>query len=129
MDYEAIETCSLQAEQEKIAFPEVVMRLDQAGVDLYYADLLVPCRTYYAGDEAYMVPSSIGSKKELGAIFKAQDIEKAIRLIQQGKIAYQEFLRLVMAAGVVAYFVFIKGRKAVYVGKLGEQYIEPFPQV
>lgn len=127
MDYEAVKACAQLSEQEKIAFPEVVRLLNEAGIDLYYADLLVPSNTFYSHDEAYVVPCSISSKKELGLKFNAENVEKAIRLAQFGQIKYQEFLRLIMSAGVIAYYVFIKGRKAVYFGRLGEQHIEPFP--
>jgi uncharacterized protein YbcV (DUF1398 family) len=38
-----------------------------------------------------------------------------------------EFLRRIMGAGCAHYEVYIQGRKAVYFGRDGEFYIEPFP--
>jgi uncharacterized protein YbcV (DUF1398 family) len=127
MDYEICKECARLSDQEKITFPEVVARLEQANIELYYADLLVPSKTFYSGNEAYVMPCSLKSDKIIGAEFNRDNIIKAIRLIQSGQINYQEFLRQVMEAGVVSYFVFIKGRKAIYFGKMGEQHVEQFP--
>lgn len=126
MNYEVVRECTLLSEQEKITFPEVVARLDEAGIEMYYADLLVPSKTYYSKNEAYVVPCTY-KEKLVGTQFKEELVLHAIRLIQSGKIKYEEFLRKIMEAGVVSYFVFIKGRKAIYFGKLGEQHVEPFP--
>lgn len=127
MNYAIAKECSLLSEQEKITFPEVVARLGKAGVELYYTDLLAPSKTYYSKSEAYVVPGSLESEKVLGPVFNSDAVAHAIRQIQTGKIQYQEFLRLIMEAGVISYFVFIKGRKAIYFGKLGEQHVESFP--
>jgi uncharacterized protein YbcV (DUF1398 family) len=51
-----------------------------------------------------------------------------LKSIQRGEIGYAEFLRRIMDAGCSHYEVFISGRKAMYFGRTGEFYIEPFPQ-
>ncbi len=113
--------------EEKITFPEVVARLKEANIELYYADLLVPTKTYYSKNEAYVVPFTLKSEKNVGSVFKGEQVKDAIVQIQTGKIKYQEFLRKIMQAGVISYFVFINGHKAIYFGKLGEQHVEEFP--
>ena len=52
----------------------------------------------------------------------------AVKAIQRSEIGYAEFLRRIMAAGCSHYEVFIAGRKAMYFGRDGEFYTEPFPQ-
>jgi len=49
------------------------------------------------------------------------------RKYQQQEIGYAEFLRRIMRAGCARYLVFFCGRKAMYLGRNGESYIEPFP--
>ena len=115
------------SDEEKITFPEVVRRLAEAGVELYYTDLLTPSKTYYAGNTTYTVDCSLQSK-EVADIFKSEAVIRAIRQIQSGQIQYQEFIKNIMTSGVVCYIVFIKGRKAIYFGKHGEQHVEEFPK-
>jgi uncharacterized protein YbcV (DUF1398 family) len=52
----------------------------------------------------------------------------AIRASQRGESTYREFLRRISAAGVVYYTVHMQGRKAIYFGRHGDFYIEPFPK-
>ena len=125
MDYEVIKECTLLS--ENTPFSEIVGRLANANIELYYADLLVPSKTYYSKNEAFVVPFSLKSEKYVGAAFNADHVVQALCRIQSGQIQYPEFLRQIMEAGVVSYFVFIKGRRAIYFGRLGEQYIEQFP--
>ena len=54
-------------------------------------------------------------------------IKLALQAIQTGEILYMEFLRRIMLAGCVGYFVLLAGHKAEYFGRKGEIFIEPFP--
>lgn len=127
MNIKIIEECTKLSEEEKITFPEVVERLDKAGIESYVANMLVPNKIYYAKNEAYEVPFSIKAGLEIAEIFNQDKIVQALRAIQGKKIGYQEFLKGIMDAGVIYYHVFIQGRKAIYFGRNGEQYIEQFP--
>ena len=49
------------------------------------------------------------------------------RLIQAGRTKYLTFCRQIMEAGCVGYLVSMQGRCAVYYGRSGETYVEPFP--
>jgi uncharacterized protein YbcV (DUF1398 family) len=60
-------------------------------------------------------------------VFSETDLVSAIRASQRGEIIYPEFLRRACAAGVVNYTVHLHGRKAIYLSRLGDIYIEPFP--
>jgi uncharacterized protein YbcV (DUF1398 family) len=52
----------------------------------------------------------------------------AIRAAQADTIRYPEFMKQAMAAGAVAYWVFLSGKKVIYFGRRGEFHIEEFPR-
>jgi uncharacterized protein YbcV (DUF1398 family) len=85
-------------------------------------------KTYYdanaeVADEA--IPLTDGPI--VAAAFNAAAVEASVRAIQQKKIGYAEFLRRIMRAGCARYSVFFGGRKAMYFGRDGDFYTEPFP--
>ncbi len=129
MNNEVAKECTILSDEEKITFPEVIQRLSQAGIELYYADLLASKKTYYAHQTAYTVDCLPTSKHEVSSFFNQEGVINALRLIQSGKIQYQEFIRKIKECGVISYMVFIKGNQAVYFGRKGEQYIEKFPKL
>jgi uncharacterized protein YbcV (DUF1398 family) len=127
MNIQIAEECAKLSAEEKITFLEVVARLDKAGIESYAANMLVPNIIYYAGNKTHEVPLTIKAELVVGVIFNQDNIVQALRSIQANKIGYQEFLKRVMNAGVIFYLVFIKGRKAIYFGRNGEEYTEQFP--
>lgn len=127
MDIETITECMNLSDQEKIAFPEVIERLAKAGVDFYYADLVSHVKTFYKCNQHHSLTSLRVHDYPLNEIFKKEGIQAAVRGAQSGKVKYQEFVKLAMAAGVFGYFVFIKGKKVVYMGTMGEEHTELFP--
>ncbi len=127
MNFQVVEECTKLSDEGKMTFPETVMRLDKAGIESYAANLLVPNKIYYAGNESHEVSFKLKGGRKVGAAFRQEDVVKAIRAIQANQIDYQEFLRQIMDAGVIFYLVFIKGRKVIYFGRNGEQHLESFP--
>ncbi len=124
---EILKECTEASDQERVTFPEVVMKLMQAGVERYHADLL-------RGEKIYYLPSGDSERIPAGPIettpaheFDASGVEAAIRAIQQNKIRYREFCERIAQAGCVGYIVSLAGRRAVYYGRSGENYVEPFP--
>lgn len=122
-----VQECTEASDQERVTFPEVVMKLAQAGIERYHADLLRAEKTYYLpSGESHRVPAG-----EIGATaateFAAGDVAAAVRAIQQRKIQYREFCERIVRAGCVGYMVSLAGRRAVYYGRTGENYVEPFP--
>lgn len=124
---EVLQECTDASDQERITFPEVVMKLMQAGVERYHADLLRAEKVYY-------LPSGESHRVAAGPIevtppndFAAAGVEAAVRAIQQKKIRYREFCERIAQAGCVGYIVSLAGRRAVYYGRSGENYVEPFP--
>ncbi|HEX4054645.1 MAG TPA: DUF1398 family protein [Tepidisphaeraceae bacterium] len=122
-----MEQCTSLSLQGMISFPEVVRKLHEVGVERYHADFSRGEKTYYLpGGESHV--ASFGHLPEpIAESFSPAGVEAAIKEIQRGTIVYAEFLRRVMAAGCVGYFVQITGRRALYFGRKGEIHLEPFP--
>lgn len=109
-------------------FPAVVAKLSGAGVTAYAADLIALRNTYYdAGSESVDEAMPLVDGPAIASTFDAAEVEASVRAIQQTKIGYAEFLRRIMRAGCARYSVFIAGRKAMYFGRDGAFYTEPFP--
>jgi uncharacterized protein YbcV (DUF1398 family) len=122
-----MQECTDASDQERISFPEVVMKLMQAGVERYHADLLRAEKTYYlpSGESHRVEAAPIAAVPP--AAFTAEGVAAAVRAIQQQQIKYREFCERIARAGCVGYFVSLAGRRAVYYGRSGDSYIEPFP--
>ena len=109
-------------------FPIVVGKLAGAGVAAYTADLTALRKTYYdsgAGSQDEAMP--LADPPVIADAFDAAAVEASVRAIQQKQIGYAEFLRQIMRAGCARYSVFFGGRKAMYFGRQGDFYTEPFP--
>lgn len=110
-------------------FPQVVHRLAGAGVNAYTADLIKLRNTYYdAGGAAFDEPLPLKDGPAIASVFDPAGVGSAVKSIQRGEIGYAEFLRRIMASGCAHYEVFFGGRKAMYFGRDGDFYTEPFPQ-
>ncbi len=124
---EIMQECTNASDQERISFPEVVTKLSQAGVERYHADLLRAEKIYYLpSGESHRVPAAAVQTTPAPA-FAADAVEAAVRAIQQRKIQYREFCERIAQAGCVGYMVSLAGRRAVYYGRTGDCYVEPFP--
>jgi uncharacterized protein YbcV (DUF1398 family) len=127
MNIETIAEC-MKASFADTPFPVVLHRLADAGVHSYRADLVKLKKTYYdddtgACDEAMPL---VGAPS-VAARFDGDTVAAIVKAIQQKQIGYAEFLRSIMKAGCASYSVFFGSRKAVYVGRDGDVYVEPFP--
>lgn len=115
-------------------FPKIVERLMQAGVERYHADLSRHEKTYYlpngdshaANDAKYMEQAGV-PKQSIPEQFQPEAIRAALLSIQHQQIGYAEFLRRIMAAGTVSYYVYLTGKHVDYVGHSGQIYTEWFP--
>jgi uncharacterized protein YbcV (DUF1398 family) len=124
---EIMQECTDASDQERISFPEVVMKLMQAGVERYHADLLRAEKIYYlpSGESHRVAAAAVGTTP--APSFAADAVAAAVRAIQQRKIQYREFCERIARAGCVGYMVSLAGRRAVYYGRTGDCYVEPFP--
>ncbi len=128
MNTQTIEAC-MAASFADTPFPKVVARLSEAGVASYTADLVSLRNTYYgAARESHDEALPLSEAPAIAGAFDAAAVAAAVKTIQRGEIGYAEFLCRIMGAGCAHYEVFIKGGKAMYFGRDGEFYTEPFPQ-
>lgn len=127
MDIAVMEECNTASHEERITFGEVVGRLIGAGVERYHADLARGETTYFMPDgQSHRVTNKTMDTLPADA-FSADGVLAAVRAIQAGKTKYLAFCRQIMEAGCVGYLVSMQGQRAVYYGRSGETYVEPFP--
>jgi uncharacterized protein YbcV (DUF1398 family) len=122
-----VRECTDGSDQERVTFPEVVAKLAGAGVERYHADLLRAEKIYYlpSGESQCVQAAPIAAVPP--AAFTADGVAAAVRAIQQQQIKYREFCERIARAGCVGYIVSLAGRRAVYYGRTGDSYVEPFP--
>ena len=119
--------CTKRSDEHSMSFPEVVGKLMQVGVERYHADLRRGEKTYYLpSGESLVTPTDLVAG-EPPAAFSAENVAAAVKAIQRNAIDYVEFCRRIVAAGCVDYVVSIVGRRAIYSGRTGDCYVEPFP--
>lgn len=127
MNTETIHEC-MKASFANTPFPATVQKLAGAGVTGYNADLIALRKTYYdRGAESIDEALPLTDVPAIAAQFDRDTVEATVKAIQRKEIGYAEFLRRIMQAGCVRYSVFFGGRKAMYFGRDGEFYTEPFP--
>ena len=124
---EAVQECTDASDQERVTFPEVVAKLAGAGIERYHADLLRAEKIYYlpSGESQRVQAAPIAAVPP--AAFTADGVAAAVRAIQRQQIKHREFCERIAEAGCVGYFVSLAGRRAVYYGRTGDSYVEPFP--
>lgn len=122
-----VQDCTTASDEERIAFPEVVGRLMQAGIERYHADLLRAEKTYYLPNGESEIVRATRIDTNPAPQFSASEVEAAIRASQSQSIGYKEFCTRIAAAGCVGYFVSLAGRRAVYYGRTGDCHVEHFP--
>jgi uncharacterized protein YbcV (DUF1398 family) len=127
MNIEIINEC-LTASFADTPFPVVVQKLASAGVTGYNADLITLRKTYYdSGTESIDEALPLTDTPAIAAQFDGDAVEAAVKAIQRKEVGYADFLRRIMKAGCSSYKVFFNGRKAMYFGRDGAFYTEPFP--
>jgi uncharacterized protein YbcV (DUF1398 family) len=117
-----------ESQAGKLIFPEVVRRLLEAGVESYFCDLATGAETFYTSDGGTHVEKMTLPLSPVAAEFSPSDVIAAIRGAQTDQIRYPEFMKRAAAAGVIAYWAFLTGRKVIYFGRKGESHVEEFPR-
>jgi uncharacterized protein YbcV (DUF1398 family) len=112
----------------KLTFPDVVRRLSEIGVESYFVDLAAHHETLYMSDGQTHAQSLTLPRAPVAAEFSSADVIAAIRGAQTDTIRYPEFMQRAAAAGVIAYWSFLAGKKVIYFGRKGEMHIEEFPR-
>jgi uncharacterized protein YbcV (DUF1398 family) len=128
MNTEAMHKALEGSQAGKLTFPEVVGMLTNAGVESYFADLVRGEETFYTvNGETHRVQMTLPLSTITGD-FSQHGVIAAIRAAQADQIRYPEFVNRAMAAGTVAYWAFLTGKKVVYFGRKGEFHVEEFPR-
>lgn len=128
MDTQVMHEASIETQEGRMTFPQVVGKLVEAGVESYLVDFAAGRKTYYlASGETYAEPMIL-KLSPVAEEFSADGIVAAIRAAQADTIRYPEFVRQSTAAGVIGYWAFLAGKKVVYFGRKGEMHVEEFPK-
>lgn len=124
---QVLEACARGALSGELAFPEIVGRLIEIGVERYHADYSRQEITYYLPDGESHVVAMPHPPHVTATEFSASAVETAVRQSQRNEHTYLDFIRKTMNAGCVGYFVQITGRCVVYFGRNGKCHVEHFP--
>jgi len=120
--------CSAGSVDGTLVFPEVVKMLSEVGVESYHADLYRHEKTYYMpGGDSHVEAEKRLPLFPVAHTFDVDGVKEAIRRVQKAETSYIEFMDQISAAGVTHYWVYLTGKKAVYVGRRGEAWTELFP--
>lgn len=111
-------------------FPVLAEVLRQAGVQMNRWSL-PSCQSVYVMKDGAVVqqgtPLVAGTHDVLK--FDREALVSALRLDQEGKSTFAEFLDAAWKSGVVGYDVDFASRKVTYYGANGETYLEEYPAV
>jgi uncharacterized protein YbcV (DUF1398 family) len=129
MDTKVIDDVMRETQAGNMVFPEVVRRLAEVGVESYFVDLAEGKESFYASNgESYTEKMSL-PRDRIAEEFSASGLITAIRGAQADTVRYPEFVKRATAAGVIAYWAFLAGKKVIYFGRKGEMHVEEFPGV
>ncbi len=127
MDVNIINECVISSLAGTMSFPEVINKLISAGTERYLTDLVGLKKIYYGNQgEAHFMSLDFPAF-EVASTFDETAVKNALHAIQKGNINYQTFLQRIISAGCCHYEVFIIGKKVIYFGRDGSQYMEYFP--
>lgn len=121
--------CLSGAEDNSMAFPEIVGTLMEGGFESYAIDFRRQTATYYLPDGDSVALLSHRVDAPIAAKFDPEAVQAAIREAQTlaPGYTYAGFCRKVAAAGCAGYIVSFSGRRALYYGRTAETHIELFP--
>jgi uncharacterized protein YbcV (DUF1398 family) len=117
-----------QSQAGKLIFPEVVRRLSEVGVESYLCDLATGSETFYMADGTIHSGQMTLPLTPIATDFSSSQVVAAIHGAQTDTIRYPEFMKRSAAAGVIAYWAFLSGKKVIYFGRKGESHTEEFPR-
>ncbi len=127
MDIVAIQECTKLNLEGKIGFGENVKRLLSAGGIWYLVDLVELKKTTYSTIDAFIEDLLLTNPGKPGDKFNQSSISDILSAVQRKEIDFQEFLRRMIRAGCSYYIIFMKGRKMLYGGNLGDRFESEFP--
>lgn len=127
VDLGVIRNVFAESNAGKLIFSQVVQRLLAAGAASYFVDAVRAEHTAYLVDGTTLVEKVHLALDPVAPHFSKPALVAAIRAAQRDEIRYPEFMRRSAAAGVVAYWAFLTGKKVIYFGTQGDFHVEHFP--
>jgi uncharacterized protein YbcV (DUF1398 family) len=121
--------CLDGAEANTMSFPQIVSTLMQDGFESYAIDFRRAVATYYLPDGDTIELPTHKVDVPVAPSFDVSAIQAAIKDAQQlvPGYTYKGFCTRVAMAGCAGYIVSFSGRRALYVGRTAETYVEHFP--
>jgi uncharacterized protein YbcV (DUF1398 family) len=124
---QVVHGCARDALNGELTFPEILGRLVSIGVERYHADYSCNEITYYLPNGKSLVVATPHPVHATATEFSRSAVAAAVRQSQRNEHSYLDFIRKMMAAGCVGYFVQFTGRRVIYFGRCGESHVEHFP--
>lgn len=111
-----------------LPFPDIVGLLIANGVEFYQVDFLAKSFRFYSANGSMVIaPLAFDDLPTVAQDFDTAALKEAITASQQQGQKFRAFCQRVMTAGVQSYIVFLRGQRATYLGRQGDQHIEWFP--
>jgi uncharacterized protein YbcV (DUF1398 family) len=111
----------------RMTFPEVVRQFLDANVESYFVDLRAHQDVVYLNNDTTLAQPLDLDYGPIAQQFSQSAIVAALRAAQRDEIRYPEFMRRAAAAGVVAYWAMLTGKRVIYFGRSGDIHVEWFP--
>lgn len=123
------QTCLKAAEENTMAFPQIVGALSDAGFESYAIDFRRATATYYLPEGESIELPTHRVDSAIAPAFDTTRMQAAIRDAQQQVpgYTYRGFCEKAAMAGCAGYIVSFCGRRALYIGRTAETHIEYFP--
>jgi uncharacterized protein YbcV (DUF1398 family) len=128
MNTQVMREVSIETQEGRMTFPQVVGRLLDAGVESYLVDFAAGRKTYYLASGETHSETMILKLDPVAGEFSGEGVVAAIRGAQADTVRYPEFVKRATAAGVIGYWAFLAGKKVIYLGRKGEMHVEEFPK-
>ena len=121
--------CLDGAEGNRMAFPQIVGTLIEAGFESYAVDFRRATATYYLPDGQSLELPAHRVDGPVAPAFDAALMQAAIRQAQHQVpgYTYKGFCDKAVAAGCAGYIVSFSGRRVLYFGRTAETHVERFP--
>jgi uncharacterized protein YbcV (DUF1398 family) len=127
MNTQAMHEVTIETQEGRMTFPQVVGKLLEIGVESYQVDFAAGRKTYYLTDGQTYCETMTLKLDPVAPEFSPSDLIAAIRGAQADTVRYPEFVKRSTAAGVIGYWAFLAGKQVAYFGRKGETHVEYFP--
>lgn len=109
-------------------FPDIVGKLLADGVECYRVDYRALQFTFYGVDGGVVsAPLVFEGLPDVAESLDLIALRSAIHASQTEGQRFRDFCCRAMLSGVQSYFVFLTGRRVIYLGRQGDEHVERFP--